>query len=82
MERRPVTLSDASLCPAPPPPWDAIQWAAQLGAFTDMLAATGATLIYATMTPFMPEKYATAANHHVAQCALSADAPGLLLLLP
>ena len=77
MERRPVTLSDASLCPAPPP-WDVIQWAAQLGAFTDMLAATGATLIYATMTPFMPEKYA----NHVAQCALSADAPGLLLLLP
>lgn len=33
------------------------QWASQLGEFTDLLKTTGATLIYATMTPFMPEKY-------------------------
>ena len=32
-------------------------WAVQLGNFTKTLKATGATLVYATMTPFMPEKY-------------------------
>ena len=32
-------------------------YAAQLGEFTDALKATGAKLVYATMTPFMPEKY-------------------------
>ena len=32
-------------------------YAATLGNFTDTLKATGATLVYATMTPFMPEKY-------------------------
>jgi hypothetical protein len=34
------------------------QWGRELGAFTDLLKqVTGAKLIYATMTPFMPEKY-------------------------
>lgn len=32
-------------------------WAGQLANFTTLLQATDATLIYATMTPFMPEKY-------------------------
>ena len=30
---------------------------ARLGALTDLLKGTGAKLVYATMTPFMPEKY-------------------------
>eukprot|EP01047_Picozoa_sp_COSAG01_P022440 COSAG01_NODE_1331_length_10699_cov_28.574717_4_plen_482_part_00 len=33
------------------------QWASNLGKFTDLLKSTGAKLIYATMTPYMPEKY-------------------------
>lgn len=33
------------------------EWANQLGVFTKLLQATGAKLIYGTMTPFMPEKY-------------------------
>ena len=33
------------------------QWAAELSNFTDTLMRTGARLIYATMTPYMPEKY-------------------------
>ena len=32
-------------------------WALQLANFTSVLAATGASLVYATMTPYMPEKY-------------------------
>lgn len=32
-------------------------YAANLGRFTDTLKSTGAKLIYATMTPYMPEKY-------------------------
>ena len=32
-------------------------WADQRANFTSVLAATGATLVYATMTPYMPEKY-------------------------
>jgi hypothetical protein len=33
------------------------QWASNLGNFTDRLKSTGAKLVYATITPYMPEKY-------------------------
>ena len=33
------------------------QWSYGLGNFTVTLQKTGASLVYATMTPFMPEKY-------------------------